>query len=194
MPVYCVIKPIVDAHLSFQEETIFGDFLENLAIFINQKVYNGRKSSTEGIDLEFDKNGIRYIVSIKSGPNWGNSSQIQKMKDNFSKAKRILRTGHTNLQVVAVNGCCYGRDSKPDKGEYFKYCGQQFWEFISDNAALYQDIIEPLGYKAKEKNEAFQLAYARIINKFTLEFSTEFCDDGVINWEKLVAFNSSKST
>jgi len=115
------------------------------------------------------------------------------MKDNFRKAKRILRTGHSSLHVVAVNGCCYGRDSRPDKGEYFKYCGQQFWEFISDNDTLYQDIIEPLGYKAKEKNEAFQRAYARILNKFTLEFSKEFCDDGIINWEKLVAYNSSST-
>ena len=31
-----------------------------------------------GIDLEFDKDGVRYIVTIKSGPNWGNSSQIGK--------------------------------------------------------------------------------------------------------------------
>ncbi len=189
---HSLIQSIVDAHLSSQEETIFGDFLENLAVFINQNVYGGRKSSTEGIDLEFDKNGIRYIVSIKSGPNWGNSSQINKMKDNFRKAKKILRTGQADLHVVAVNGCCYGRDNKPDKGEYFKYCGQVFWEFISDNATLYQDIIKPLGYKAKEKNEAFQLAYAKIINKFTLQFASDFCDDGVINWQKLVAFNSSK--
>ncbi len=188
-----LVKSIVDAHLSSQEETIFGDFLENLAIFINQRIYGGRKSSTEGIDLEFSKDDIRYIVSIKSGPHWGNSSQISKMKDNFRKAKRVLRTGQSNLHVVAVNGCCYGRDNRPDKGEYFKYCGQVFWEFISGKENLYKDIIEPLGYKAKEKNEAFQQAYASIVNKFTLEFARDFCEDGVINWDKLVAFNSSRT-
>jgi len=32
--------------------------------------------------------------------------------------------------IVAVNGCCYGRDNRPDKGDYLKYCGQRFWEFI----------------------------------------------------------------
>lgn len=90
-----LVKTLLDAHLSSQEETIFGDFLEGLAIFINGRVYGGRKSSAEGIDLEFDKDGIRYIVSIKSGPNWGNSSQIKKMRDNFQKAKRILRTGNS---------------------------------------------------------------------------------------------------
>ncbi len=128
-----LVKTLLDAHLSSQEETIFGDFLESLAIFINEKVYGGKKSSAEGIDLEFDKNGIRYIITIKSGPNWGNSSQINKMEDNFRKAKRILRTSNSKLQIIAVNGCCYGREDNTDKGNYLKYCGQKFWEFISGN-------------------------------------------------------------
>jgi len=187
-----LVKTLLDAHLSSQEETIFGDFLEGLAILVNSKVYGGRKSSTEGIDLEYDKDGIRYIVSIKSGPNWGNSSQVKKMWDNFKKAKRVLRTSNSKLQIIAVNGCCYGKDHKPDKGDYFKYCGQQFWELISGNENLYIDIIEPLGHKAKEKTEEFVESYSQIINKFTQEFSENFCDDGIINWEKLVAFNSSK--
>jgi len=187
-----LVKTLLDAHLSSQEETIFGDFLEGLAIFINSKVYGGRKSSTEGIDLEYDKDGIRYIVSIKSGPNWGNSSQVKKMRDNFKKAKRVLRTSNSKLQIIAVNGCCYGKDHKPDKGDYFKYCGQQFWELISGNENLYINIIEPLGHKAKQKTEEFVEYYSQIINKFTQEFSENFCDDGIINWEKLVEFNSSK--
>lgn len=187
-----LVKTLLDAHLSSQEETIFGDFLEGLAIFINSKVFGGRKSSTEGIDLEYDDNGIRYIISIKSGPNWGNSSQVKKLRDNFKKAKRVLRTSNSKLQIITVNGCCYGIDNKPDKGDYFKYCGQQFWELISGNENLYIDIIEPLGHKAKDKTEEFVKSYSQIINKFTQEFSEDFCKNGIINWEKLVAFNSSK--
>jgi len=51
-----LIKGIVNAHLSSSEEGIFGDWLEGLAIFINGKVYNDRKSGISGIDLEFDMN------------------------------------------------------------------------------------------------------------------------------------------
>ncbi len=187
-----IIKALVDAHISSNEETIFGDWLEGLAIFINQKVYGGWKSGIQGIDLEFDKEGIRYIVNIKSGPNWGNSSQIAKMKEDFKNAKKRLRTSNSKLHIIAVNGCCYGRDSKPDKGDYFKYCGQAFWEFISGNRQLYTDIIQPLGHKAKEKNEEFLRSYAQMINRFTLQFVQEFCtEEGEINWEKLVRFNSA---
>ncbi len=188
-----LVKGVLDAYLSSQEETIFGEFLEGLSIFINEKVYFGKKSSAEGIDLEFEKEGIKYIVSIKSGPNLGNSSQIKKMKDNFRKAKRILGTNTSKMNIVAVNGCCYGRDNKPEKDEYLKLCGEEFWYFISGDKNLYTDIVEPLGYKAKEKNEKFTNAYSNMINKFTFEFSKDFCDDnGAIDWNKLVMFNSSK--
>ncbi|MDY0096522.1 MAG: PmeII family type II restriction endonuclease [Candidatus Vecturithrix sp.] len=188
-----LVKSILDAHLSSQEEAIFGGFLEELAIFICGNVYNGQKSSSEGIDLEFEKENIRYIVSIKSGPNWGNSGQIARMKDNFKRAKRILGTNVSKINVVAVNGCCYGRDNAPDKGDYVKLCGQRFWELVSGDEQLYTDIIEPLGHRAKEHNELFQEEYAKVVNRFTREFSQEFCDEtGAIHWDKLVKFSSSK--
>ncbi|MFA6278440.1 MAG: PmeII family type II restriction endonuclease, partial [Pedobacter sp.] len=62
-----IVRGIVDAQISSNEETIFGDWLEGLAIFINERVFGGRKSGIAGIDLEFDNDGIRYIVTIKSG-------------------------------------------------------------------------------------------------------------------------------
>ncbi|WIM92127.1 PmeII family type II restriction endonuclease [Porphyromonas gingivalis] len=188
-----IVRGFVDAHISSNEETIFGDWLEGLAIFINKKVYGGRKSGIEGVDLEFEKDKKRYIVSIKSGPNWGNSSQQKKMIEDFSRAKKTLRTSKSNLDVIPVNGCCYGQDNNPDKGLYYKYCGQRFWEFISGDKDLYTKIIEPLGHKAKQKNEEFINSYSKTINKFTKEFTKEFCkEDGDIDWEKLVRFNSSK--
>lgn len=91
-----IIRGIVDAHISSNEETIFGDWLEGLAIFINEKVYAGRKSGIPNIDLEFDKDGIRFIITIKSGPNWGNSSQITKMASDFRTAKKTLRTSNSH--------------------------------------------------------------------------------------------------
>lgn len=186
-----LIRVIVDAHISSSEEGIFGDWLEGLAIFINQKAFNGWKSGIQGIDLEFDKDQIRYIISIKSGPNWGNSSQIAKLVSDFNSATRTLRTSNSKLNIIAINGCCYGRDNKPyKKNNYYKYCGQRFWEFISGDKELYTEIIEPLGKKAKERNDEFMQAYSQMINKFTFEFANEFCTDGKINWKNLVKYNS----
>ena len=173
------------------EERLFHSLLVDLAIFICGKVYGGTKSSAEGIDLEFEKDDTKYIVTIKSGPNWGNSRQIAAMKRDFNRAKKILHTNAPDTNIVAICGCGYGRDNKPDKGEYLKYCGQKFWEFVSGNEFLYTEIIEPLGHKAKERNEKFLESYSQIINKFTIEFANEFCTNNKIDWEKLVKFNSS---
>ena len=187
-----LIKGILNAYLSSQEETIFGTFLEKLAIFISSKVYRGKKSSAVGIDLEFEKKNIIYLVAIKSGTNWGNASQINKMKEDFRKAKRILGTNSTRKNIIAINGCCYGRINKIDKGEYLKIAGQRFWEFISDNSELYTDIIAPVGHKAKDRNEEFDKSYYQLLNQFTIQFANEFCTNGIIDWNKLVKFNSAK--
>ncbi|MDR3697093.1 PmeII family type II restriction endonuclease [Mucilaginibacter sp.] len=187
-----IINSLVTATISSSEESMFGDWLEGLAIFVNQKVYGGWKSGIKGIDLEFDDKNTRYIVTIKSGPSWGNSSQIEKMVNHFNTARRTLTTGNSKLQIVAVNGCCYGRENHQLKTEnYYKYCGQKFWEFISGNKLLYTEIIEPLGYKAKEKNDDFMLLYSQLVNKLTLEFLNDFCfPNGMLNWKKIVEFNS----
>ena len=58
--------------------------------------------------------------------------------------------------------------------------------------SLYTEIIKPLGHKARERNEEFMIAYAHIINKFSLDFMNEFCIDGKVDWNKLVKFNSGK--
>ena len=188
-----LIRSLLDSHLSSQEETMFGDFLEGLAIYVTETVHNGWKSPATGIDLEFSKDNARYIVSIKSGPNWGNSSQVTRLKDNFATAARVIRQGNRAASVIAVNGCCYGRDTNPDKGSYFKYCGQEFWELISGDTEFYARIIEPLGHNAKRRNQTFAENYGAVVNRLSQEFSAQFCHpDGSIDWPKLVAFSSAK--
>jgi hypothetical protein len=115
------------------------------------------------------------------------------MADDFSRAKQTLRTSNSQLNILAVNGCCYGRDNNPDKGDYVKYCGQRFWEFISGDSDLYTEIVEPLGYRAKERNDDFVAAYAQMINKFTRDFTVGFCkENGDIDWPRIVRLNSAK--
>lgn len=188
-----IVENIVDAFLSSSEETILGNWLESLAIFIAGEVYGGRKSSARGIDLELDKDGVHYIVSIKSGPNWANSSALAKMRTDFKNAAKTLRTSGSGLTVVAVNGICYGKKGNNDQGDYFRYCGQDFWEFVSGDPDLYLEIIEPLAVDAKKRNDEFQVEYAKKINLFVGEFIAKFAlADGRVDWEKIVRLNSGR--
>lgn len=154
-----IVESIASAFLSSAEETMFGDWLEQLAIYIAGLVYNGTKSTSEGIDLELDKDGIHYVVSIKSGPRWSNSSSLAKLKDNFIKAQRIYRTSGNKRPCEAIEGCCYGLEKNPNKTTHLKLCGKSFWEFISGSPDLYIDLIKPLGTKAHEKNAEYMMEY-----------------------------------
>lgn len=185
-----LIESLLQAYLSSSEEELFGDFLEELAIFIASKTLNGRKSPGTGIDLEFTKAGVVYLVSIKSGVNWGNSSQYAALRDRFKKAVQVLKQSKSVKAVQPVLASCYGKRKTVNNGEYLRICGQEFWYFISGNQNLYTDIIDPLGHQAKQRNQRYEEELAVLINKFTAEFSNDFCRDGRIDWIELVRFNS----
>lgn len=184
-----LISSILDANLSSSEEEIFGQFLEKLAIYIAFQNHQGQKSTSPGIDLEFNKDNIRYLISIKSGPNWGNSSQYRALKDYFKKAKQVL--GQNNVIGQPVLGICYGKTRTSNNGDYIKYTGQSFWHFLSDDPNLYTEIIEPIGYEAKKHNDRYTEQKSNIHNKLSRELLDEFCkSSGEIDWNKLVQFNS----
>jgi hypothetical protein len=187
------IKSVLDASLSSGEESNFGDFIENVAIFVAGQVYDGRKSGIRGIDLEIEDGRRKYLVSIKSGPNWGNSGQRQDLVKSFQTASKILRTsgGGAETEIVCVEGCCYGIDDIPLKTTHQRLCGQRFWKFISGgHEALYRELIEPLGHEAEVRAKDLQFAYDAKLNALTASFVDQFCDEGVINWDRLIRFNS----
>ena len=65
------VERLLADSLALSERTQFGSFLEQLAIFVGAEMHGGRKSVAEGVDLEFVRDGTHFIVSVKSGPNWG---------------------------------------------------------------------------------------------------------------------------
>ncbi len=190
-----LIRYILDAFLSSQEETVFGDLMEKLAIHICKAVYGGYKAEQgkfKSIDLIFDRDGKTYVVGIKSGPHWGNRDQQDAMKRNFIAGKALLRAEGNTQEIIAVNGCCYGKDSRPNKGEYLKLCGQEFWSLISGEDDLYTKIIEPLDEEAQQKDDMFKDAYFKKVNIFTVQFGNMYFVGGEIDWVKLLEFVSRK--
>ncbi len=185
-----LVNGILEATLSSSEEKCFGNFLEDLAIFISEKTCGGEKSSATGIDLEFNHENIYYIVSIKSGPNWGNSSQQRKVAEDLVKAMNVKKQSNRRINVQPVLGICYGKTRTSHLRGYMKAVGQNFWYLISENENLYKDIIEPLGYKAKEFNDEFRRKRDILENRFTEELLSDFCVNHEIDWEKIIEFNS----
>ena len=186
-----LVVGLLDARLSSSEEKLFGDFLEDLAIFIARRTYGGHKSTAPGVDLEFENKGVYYLVSIKSGTSWGNASQQSKLAEDFQKAVTRVKQSRHMVNVQPTLGICYGKTKTRRLRGYLKVVGQNFWYLLSESENLYTDIIEPIGYRAKEHTDGFHKEKARVVNQFTRQFIDRFCDDtGAIDWVRLVQFNS----
>ena len=190
------VLSLLNAHISSSEEELFGTFLEGLAKFIATKTSNVTHVDGYGrfgIDLELIRGGKYLLIQIKSGPNWGNSSQQARQKLSFIEAIAQVRLEQgPDMEIQPILGICYGRTRTAPTYDNIavKVVGQNFWYLISGIESLYLDIIEPLGYKAKEHTEAFEKQKAQVVNKFTAEFMETFCDAGIINWERIIHFNS----
>jgi hypothetical protein len=208
-----LIESIVDAYLSSQEETMFGNLLEGFAVYVSHTLCAGFKpEKMPGVDLQFERDGKLYIVGIKSGTSWGNADQINAMKNNFKIAKEKFREAGVTKEIVAVNGCIYGRDSHPLKDKlvvrvkgrppevrdeeqdkvYYKYAGQDFWHFISGDDDLYREIIKPIDEEARQKDEVFQRAYNAKVNEMTTDFNNNFLTNNLIDWGRLVDYVSKR--
>lgn len=187
-----LIESLLNAKLSSSEEEIIGAFLEELAIFVANRTLDAHKSSSHGIDFEFTNNGIHYLVSIKSGENWGNSTQWKGLETDFKTALKILSQSKQTKSVECYLGISYGKSkSTLKRGIIRQISGQSFWYMISGHKEFYKEIIEPIGYKAKELNAEFNDNKAKLINRLTREFSNDFCDkSGRILWNRIVEFNS----
>jgi len=191
-------KSILDAFLSSQEETIFGDLMEKLALYVCGEVFGGKKAEEgkyKSVDLIFDRGEKTYVVGIKSGPNWGNADQINTMKKNLRNAKKLLHVeGKSNL--LSVNGCMYGRDNVPHKVNknselsYYKICGQSFWELISGDDQLYKKIIQPLDKEAKKRDVIFKELYTEKINEMTKDVVELFYTGHNLDWDKIIDYVS----
>jgi site-specific DNA-methyltransferase (cytosine-N4-specific) len=196
-----LVRSVVDSFMFSQEETMFGNKLESFAVYVSGKLNGGFKSELPSVDLEFERDGKYYIVGIKSGINWANSDQINRMKDNFKAARKFLseERGITK-PIVAVNGCIYGKDAKPFKESktdedksYFRFAGQDFWEFVSGDSELYREIIKPIEEEARERDAEFKQTFDGKINNMVKEFSIIFLDAaGLIDWVKLVEYISRR--
>jgi hypothetical protein len=187
-----LVQQMLDAFLSSSEETIFGNLLEKLAVYVCSVEFGGYKP-TEGvyksIDLIFSRDNKTYIVGIKSGSTWGNADSISMMISN------LLTTAsekYAQQKVVLVSGICYGGSRIIKHANYTRYIGQEFWELVSGRENFYTEIIDPIASAIKNRNKDFEMEYSRKINEMTKEIFDQFCTDNLLDWHKIVEFNSGK--
>lgn len=186
-----IVDSVLTAFVSSSEETIFGNcFFEPIAIAAS----GGNKALAEGIDImvQDDNANTIFAIAVKSGPSVFNADSKKRQEQNFMAASKLAQQAKARFE--AYIGYCYGKKKESDKGKpkmYRELAGKKFWEEITGDADFYKKIISFMGTLPEKYVEQYKESYNKASNRLIREFANSFCtEDGSIDWEKLVEFNS----
>ena len=185
-----IVEGLLRAFMSSSEETIFGDaFFEPIV----RAVCSGVAAGGAGVDVVVERQEDYTVISVKSGPNWGNSSQVAKLQQDFMTARRVFENKKMRKQFRALLGHCYGRKSSEpcEKRIYYSRSGQAFWQEITGDPEFYLKLILAMNDYPAIQRTIYEKEWNKAVNRFEREFLNDFAkSDGSIDWEKLVRFNS----
>ncbi|MGL4935861.1 MAG: PmeII family type II restriction endonuclease [Cetobacterium sp.] len=186
---YNFVRDLLMDTQTSSDETLFGDFFEEVAINITP---NGRKSSTDSIDLEVWSEDMKSVklYAVKSGPNVFNAMSKKRQNDAFQESQKRLK----GIAVTPIVGYSYGRKktTKENKNVFEEVAGQLFWKELTGDENFYIKLIDYIGMVADEHKESFKSEWDKCLNKLFKKFMDVFGnEDGSLNWEEILKFNSS---
>ena len=186
-----IVESVLTAFVSSREETIFGNcFFEPIAIAAS----GGNKALAEGIDIMIQNNETNTIsaIAVKSGPSVFNADSKKRQEQNFTAASKLAQQAKARYE--AYIGYCYGKKKESGRGKpkmYQELAGKRFWAELTGDEEFYKKIIVYMGTMPEQYVANYKESYNKAANRLVREFSNSFCkEDGSIDWEKLVEFNS----
>jgi hypothetical protein len=127
---------IMGSHKQTSSQTIWGNYLESIAVKVCEKNLNGIKSKEECTDIEWFCDGVKHFRGWKSSPKWCNADQ-----------KRVVNLKETELKNTEDFGSykvltSYGKTTKRiTTNSFVQLSGQEAWEEISNDNELYNKIM-----------------------------------------------------
>lgn len=184
-----IVDAILAAFISSSEETVFGnEFFEPIAIAAVQ----GQKALAEGVDIMVERADTIYAIAVKSGTSVFNADSRKKQEQNFMAASKLAQ--QARKRFVPIVGYGYGKKKASSKGRpkfYEELAGKDFWAELTGDDTFYIKLIRLMDKLPEKYIEDFDASYQKAANRLVREFTVEFCfEDGSIDWEKLVKFNS----
>jgi len=136
--------------------TSMGDQFEKLA-----KVVSLNNTDQAGFDGELVKDGSRYFVQVKSGPDVLNKDMLERLGVHMNNAKEE----HPKCETLL--GLAYGtRQQISDKianylpgGLQSVKIGEEFWEFISGKKDYYQSILSTISEATGDYQQFVEVLY-----------------------------------
>lgn len=188
---HSIVRWLVNQRLERGTVTSFGLVLQEVA-----KVFS-EGTGVEGADIQKTKQGSRYYIQVKSGPN-------TIPKDMGVRISQLLRSAQQrNRGSVALFGMCYGNPKQVSsivqkyvgkEGRIDWLAGREFWEFISDDPDCIDEIYELAAEVGRDFRDKQGMTLSQVIETKVRELETEFAQmyggQGDAMWRKLLEHNS----
>jgi Type II restriction endonuclease EcoO109I len=178
-------------HLERSLVTAMGSALQRVA-----RIIAGQGSGVAGADIEKVRDGRRYFIQVKSGPDTANKDIAQNIATLLNSARA------RDPEAVCLLGVCYGR---PDQISGIAHreiqnrgvgllVGRAFWQFIGDHPGTMGDVLELAAEAAsglEAGDEPFSERVDRKLNELVVEFERRYGDELTEEaWQLFLADNS----
>ena len=178
-------------HVERGASTAMGSALQAVA-----KLLAGSGSGVAGADIEVTRDGRRYFVQVKSGPDTANKDIAQNIGALLNSARA------RDPEAACVLGVCYARPDQispiamkelQQRGVALKV-GREFWEFISGDPDCLSEVLGIAGEAAEHlsRDESFAVAVEAKAQALAAEFASAYGDDlnNLTTWERFLSDNS----
>jgi hypothetical protein len=168
--------------------TAMGGALQKIA-----RELSGSGSGVAGADIEVSRDGRRYFVQVKSGPDTANKDIAQNIATLLNSARA------RDPAAVCVLGVCYARPEQIStiakreleaRGVGLKV-GREFWEFVSGEPACLEEILEVAGEVGDAIEATLSAQVEAKVHELVADFASMYgaqLDD--VTWKRFLANNS----
>jgi Type II restriction endonuclease EcoO109I len=178
-------------HLERSLFTAMGSAMQRVA-----RIIAGQGSGVAGADIEKVRNGRRYFIQVKSGPDTANKDIAQNIAALLNSARA------RDPEAVCLLGVCYGRPDQisgiarreMESRGVGLLVGRAFWAFIGDDVGTMGAVLELAAHAAsgleagdETYSERVDRKFEELLAEFRRRYGEELTEDA---WQLFLADNS----
>lgn len=183
-----LIDFIMQSHKQTSSKTIWGNYLESIAVRICGLTLGGFKSKEVCTDLEWSIEGKNHYRGWKSSPKWCNADQ--KRAVNTKEKSMMLNENFGSFKVLTS----YGKTTKrTTTNSFIQLSGQDAWEEISGDSELYNKVMVGIHNNNNTIGQFLENIYISDRDKSIRWVTDNFInEDNTINFIKINNYVSSR--
>jgi hypothetical protein len=184
----CLVEFVLASHKQTSSKTIWGNYLETIALNISKLTINGYKSKEECTDIEWIFDGIKHYRGWKSSPKWCNADQ--KRTANLKVNELIDTEDFGSFKILTS----YGKTTeKKVSNGFIQLSGQDAWNEIGLDNEIYNKVMSSIMDNSKIIGLFLENIYISDKDRIITWMKDNFLNnDNTINFIKINKYVSSR--